>query len=480
MTRRSLTFFAASLLACGVTISAFQQAPDRSKPPAVGPAPALHVPAIEKRALSNGLQVRIVPLHKVPLVHLQIAVKAGGGRRSDGQIRSREPDRRHAGRRRRQPQRSRDCRCRRLSGRGPDDPGHRRRVVRRSPSSTAGLADALPILADVVIRPTFAASDLDRVRKDRLTSLLEAQDDPEELIHSRFRGCSTVTTARYGTSNIGTAASLQRFTAADLKAFRDANYRPGNAVLVVTGDVSTDTILPMLDQAVRTWTGTAPPPTVPATPKRLVNAACLPHRQARRRAVADPNRVDWRAAVHSGLLRAPGVEHDSRRRVHVAPEREPARTTRLRVRGVLVVRHAPRRGSLLRGRRCPDRQDRRRAPRVLRRAEAHSRTDSSRRAAESRELPRTAAAAEFRDDTGRGDVDLAALCLQPAERFLRDVRRSRPCGARPRISNASADKHIVPEKLIVVIVGDRKTIESGMRALNLGPITFVEPGEALK
>ena len=43
-----------------------------------------------------------------------------------------------------------------------------------------------------------------------------------------------------------------------------------------------------------------------------------------------------------------------------------------------------------------------------------------------------------------------------------------------------ADKYIVPEKLIVVVVGDRKTIESGMRALNLGPVTVVEPAEILK
>ena len=44
----------------------------------------------------------------------------------------------------------------------------------------------------------------------------------------------------------------------------------------------------------------------------------------------------------------------------------------------------------------------------------------------------------------------------------------------------AADKHIVPEKLIVVVVGDRKTIESGMRALNLGPLTIIEPAEILK
>ena len=43
-----------------------QQAPDRSKPPAPGPAPALKLPPIQKRALSNGLPVWIVEMHEVP------------------------------------------------------------------------------------------------------------------------------------------------------------------------------------------------------------------------------------------------------------------------------------------------------------------------------------------------------------------------------------------------------------------------------
>jgi zinc protease len=33
-----------------------------------------------------------------------------------------------------------------------------------------------------------------------------------------------------------------------------------------------------------------------------------------------------------------------------------------------------------------------------------------------------------------------------------------------------AQKYIAPDKFIVVVVGDKKTIEPGIRALNLGPI----------
>ena len=43
-----------------------------------------------------------------------------------------------------------------------------------------------------------------------------------------------------------------------------------------------------------------------------------------------------------------------------------------------------------------------------------------------------------------------------------------------------ADQYIQPDKFAVVIVGDRKVIEPGIKALNLGPITVVEAGEILK
>ena len=67
---------AVACLALTVGIGA-QQAPDRSRPPASGPAPVLKVPPVQKRALSNGLPVWIVEMHEVPVVDLTLIVKSG-------------------------------------------------------------------------------------------------------------------------------------------------------------------------------------------------------------------------------------------------------------------------------------------------------------------------------------------------------------------------------------------------------------------
>jgi zinc protease len=43
-----------------------------------------------------------------------------------------------------------------------------------------------------------------------------------------------------------------------------------------------------------------------------------------------------------------------------------------------------------------------------------------------------------------------------------------------------AERYIQPDKFAVVIVGDRKTIEPGVKALGLGPLKIVEVGEVMK
>ena len=73
----------------GISVAA--QAPDRSKPPGIGPAPSLKMPAIQKQKLSNGLAVWIVEHHEVPLAQINLIVRSGSARRSDRQVRRRQP-----------------------------------------------------------------------------------------------------------------------------------------------------------------------------------------------------------------------------------------------------------------------------------------------------------------------------------------------------------------------------------------------------
>jgi predicted Zn-dependent peptidase len=123
----------------------------------------------------------------------------------------------------------------------------------------ARLKDALPLMADVVLRPMFPDAELNRLRQERLTALLQAKDDPASVAPLAFARTVFGATHRYGTGITGTEATLKAFSVPDLKSFHSSMYQPANAVLVVVGDVKLDAIVPQLETQFGSWKGTTTP-----------------------------------------------------------------------------------------------------------------------------------------------------------------------------------------------------------------------------
>jgi len=250
------------------------QAPDRTKPPVPGPPPALNVPAIEKRTLTNGLPVWIMEAHEVPLVQVNLVVLAGSaddpaGKFGLANLTSAMLDEGAGKRASLEIADTIDGLGATLAVSGEvDSSGVRLNVP------VARLAAALPLMADVALRPTFPSPDLERVRQERLTSLLQARDEPTSLAALAFSRTVFGQKHRYGTGTMGTSATMKTFTRADLMAFHKAHYVPGKAVLLVVGDVTSDTLMPLLQQHFGEWTGTGAPrtnlPVPPQVTKRRV------------------------------------------------------------------------------------------------------------------------------------------------------------------------------------------------------------------
>jgi zinc protease len=105
----------------------------------------------------------------------------------------------------------------------------------------------------VSLRPTFPAAELDRLRKERLTALLQARDNVAGIVQLAFPRIVYGPTHRYGTSANGLAPALEALTVDDLRAFYRAHYRPDNATLIVVGDVTQASLLAMLEKAFGAW-----------------------------------------------------------------------------------------------------------------------------------------------------------------------------------------------------------------------------------
>jgi zinc protease len=256
----------AVLIACAAVAAGAAQKPDRSKPPAIGPAPSLTLPAIQRHALSNGLAVWIVEHHEVPLAQINLIVKSGSaadpiGKFGVGSLAAAMLDE-GAG--------SRDALALAdalefLGANLTTTSSFDYSAVRMS-VPVSKLADALPLMSDVALRPTFPAADLERLRKERLTSLLQARDNPGALIQIAFPRIVFGPTHRYGTSANGLPPAIEALTVADVQAFYRTHYRPDNATLLVVGDVTPKAILPALERAFGGWKTDGMAPLVAAVP----------------------------------------------------------------------------------------------------------------------------------------------------------------------------------------------------------------------
>jgi predicted Zn-dependent peptidase len=457
-----------------------QQPPDRSKPPALGPVPALKLPPLEKRTLSNGLQVWIMGIHKVPTAHFHLVVRAGVAADPPGKfglasLTAAMLDEGAGSRSALDISDAVDFLGAQLSTTGAVDATH---VTLHVP--VARLADALPIMADVVARPTFPEAELKRLRDERLASLLATQDDPERLINVAFPRLVFGPQHRYGSPVNGTAATLQALSTADLKALHEAQFRPSNALLVVAGDVTADALLPQLERAFGAWKGAGA-----AKPASAGDAAQLTARRV-------------------FLIDKPGAAQSQIRLGWIGVARSTPDYFALRVLNtILGEAFTSRLNNNLRevhgytyG--ASSRFDTRLSAGAFY-ATAGVQTDKTSEALKEffNELTRIhepVPAAELEKaknylalqmprnfETTRSTAEALAQAYihdLPADYYTTFADRIRAVTAAD--VKRVADKYIQPDKFAVVIIGDRKTIEAGVKGLNLGPLAIVEPAEVLK
>jgi predicted Zn-dependent peptidase len=261
MSRRFFFLLSALGVLCGyVSVSLVaQSAADRSKPPALGPPPQLNLPPIQKRMLSNGLPVWVIEAHEVPLVQINLVLKAGAGDDPVGKfgLASLTAAMLDEGAGKRTALQLAD-EVEFLGAALTTNSSFDASAVRLN-VPVSRVKDALPLMADVVLRPTFPEDELNRVRQERLTALLQAKDDPASVAPLAFARIVFGAMHRYGTGVAGTEATLKGFTVQDLKSFHASMYQPGNAVVLVVGDVTADAIVPQLEMQLGSWKGASAP-----------------------------------------------------------------------------------------------------------------------------------------------------------------------------------------------------------------------------
>jgi zinc protease len=456
-----------------------QQPPDRSAAPKPGPPPALKLPAIQKRTLSNGLPVWIVELHKVPVVHVSLAVRAGSGadRRNKFGVANLTAEMLDEGAGARDALQIAD---------GVDYLGASLSTSSSSDAAfvelhvpAARLGDALPILSDVVLRPAFPEKELQRVREELLTSILQAQDDPASLIQFAFPRLVFGPQHRYGTMSFGTAASLKGFTVADLRQFHARHYVPSNATLIVTGDATPASVVARLESAFGAWKGTAPAPSpVPQATQLTSRQVYLIDKPG---AAQSQIRIGWVGVPRSTpdyfalrvLNTVLGGAFTSRLNQNLREEHGYAygASSSFDMRGSAGPFYAA--AAVQTDKTAESLTEFFKELEAIRKPIPADELDKAKNYIALR-LPRNFETTESMADS------LAQIFVYNLPADFYDTFTDRIRGITPADAHRAAERYLQPDKFAVVVVGDLKAIEPGIRALNLGPITTVTIDEVLK
>ena len=214
------------------------QVVDRSKPPELAPPPALKLPAVQTTVLPNGLTLAVVEMHKVPVVDVQLLIDAGAAR--DPSV---------------APGLATFTATMLQQGAGARsalDVADEAAFLGAQLGTAAGfdgasasihvpkrrLEAALDLLADVVLRPAFADSEIARQRELRAAQLVQQRDEPVSVANIAFPAIVYGREHPYGHPLNGTDSATARLARESVAEFYRTYYRPNGARILVVGDVT--------------------------------------------------------------------------------------------------------------------------------------------------------------------------------------------------------------------------------------------------
>jgi len=449
---------------------------DRSRLPDLGPEPSFEFPAIHRSTLANGVRVWTVEHRQVPLIAVLALVPVGAS--SDPPQRpglaAITGDMLDEGSGDRSALEVNEA-LGRIGAQLDLDVGYDAMVIGITMLERY-LDRGLELVRDMLVRPRLEQREFDRVRELRLNRLLQLKDMPPALADRAFaqliyRGHP------YGHLPIGSEGALRALMIRDIMSFHRRACIPSRTTLIAVGDASHDMLQRAVQRAFEAWRAdetepvadpeTFAPAPPPATRLALVHRPGAAQSELRIGHVALPRRTtDYHAALVANMIL--GGQFVSRINMNLREDKGYTYGARTafefrRAAGPFVLHASVQSDATadalkevlveiraIRGERPVTRQE----------LEVG-------RASLTRGYPRNF---ETADQIARAAAQLALYDL-PDDYFSTFVPKV--LSLTEEAVTAVAAKHIDPDRLLAVIVGDRDKLAPSLRALDLGDIADV-------
>ncbi|NNF12399.1 MAG: insulinase family protein [Gemmatimonadetes bacterium] len=228
---------------------------DRSRPPSRGTFTDFDFPSVDRRRLPTGLDLRVAQLHRLPVVSLNLFMRASEAalRPANAGLSVATADTVEGGTKKR----SGSALAEALEGIG----------ARMSVSagwegtslSLSCLADRLPealgIVAEAILQPGFPDGEVERVRQQQLAAIRQRLMDPSSLATDSANARFFADGVPWARRIEGGTESVERFGPGEMAAWAEANYRPERGGLVLAGDVDAGEVATMVLDHFGDWTG---------------------------------------------------------------------------------------------------------------------------------------------------------------------------------------------------------------------------------
>jgi predicted Zn-dependent peptidase len=451
---------------------------DRSTLPELGPERAFAFPAIQRTTLANGVRVWSVQHRQVPLIAVLALVPVGA---------SSDPSNRPGLAAITGDMLDEGCGDRsalevhealgRIGAQLDLDVGYDATVIGLT-TLERYLDRGLELVRDMLVRPRFEQREFDRVRELRLNRLLQLKDMPPALADRAFaqmlyRGHP------YGHLPIGSEGALRALMVRDITSFHRRAFIPSRTTVIAVGDASHEALQKSLQRAFDAWSADEAEPVAdpetfapaPAPPARLalVHRPGAAQSELRIGHVALPRRTaDYHAALVANMIL--GGQFVSRINMNL---REDKGYT-YGVRTAFEFRRAPGpfvlHASVQSDATAEALKESLAEIRAIRGDRPVTRQELELgRASLTRGYPRNF---ETADQIARAAAQLALFDL-PDDYFTTFVPKV--LALTEDAVTAVAAKHIDPDRLLAVIVGDRDKLAPSLKALELGDIVDVAP-----
>lgn len=234
----------------------------RAKAPAAGPARQIKIGTSTQFTLANGLKVIVVENHKLPQISYQLTIdrddmlekeKSGladmaGSLLSTGTTTSTKAEIDEA-----------------VDYIGAD----------LSTGSTGGFASSLTkhtdkilgLFSQVILKPSFPEAEFEKIKTQTMSGLQSEKDDPNAISGNVSNALTFGSTHPYG--EITNESTVSNISLEDCKMYYNTYFKPGNAYLVIVGDITPDAAKAKAEKYFGSWPAGKTPEYTYAFPKAV-------------------------------------------------------------------------------------------------------------------------------------------------------------------------------------------------------------------